>query len=120
MARRVPVTRGKSGLRRDGSPELELKVEEDFVSDMTMLGYLNIKADKLNRGWSDRIFFGYGRDTRVVEFKREKTKDGRRGEKLQKYMRDQFKVRGYPTHRVRGRTQARLLFRRITGKEMSR
>lgn len=119
MARKAPATRGRRGVRRDGSPELESRIEDDFVNGMTHCGYLNIKADRLNMGWSDRIFFGFKRDTQIVEFKRLKTRDGRKGEKLQNYIRDQFKIRGYPAHKVRGREEAERVFRRITGKEMS-
>lgn len=93
----------------------ESRIEEVFVTKMAMMGYMNIKADLIYRGWADRIFFGPEAHTVIVEFKKLDAPEKRKGEKLQDHFRAQFKARKYPVFKVRGWEEARTVFKIITG-----
>lgn len=84
---------------------LEWVVEEDFCRELEDEGWETLKADKIKRGWPDRICFGNGPQTVIVEFKR-KSARARRGEKLQKYYRDLFEKMGYEVYLVTGKEEA--------------
>ena len=105
-------------MRRE--PRLEKTLENRFVAGMTECGYMNIKGDmaaEKNAGMTDRIFFGHGPRTIVVEFKRERVKKNRH-ERLQEHTRDEFRRRGYEVYKVRGRDETERLFRSITGRSL--
>lgn len=93
----------------------ERRIEAVFVEKMAVMGYVNIKADLIYRGWADRIFFGPEAHTVIVEFKKLDAPKRRKGEKLQDYFRAQFKTRKYPVFKVRGWEEARTVFKIITG-----
>jgi hypothetical protein len=60
-------------------------------------GWLQLKGDaapEKQMGLSDRFFFGYGGITVIVEFKKE-DRPSRKGAKLQDYIREQFRERGF-------------------------
>jgi hypothetical protein len=92
---------------------LESSIESSFVEAATEAGWITIKADRIVRGWSDRLFFGYGPRTVVIEFKREGARGGRRGEKYQDYIRSKFLERGYECYKVVTEDEATTLCARL-------
>lgn len=92
---------------------LEASVERKFVSRMVDAEWDNAKMDQLKRGWSDQFFFGYEGRVEIVEFKREGARKGRRGEKLQDYMRQRFRRKGFRCHKVVTEIEADLLCERL-------
>lgn len=105
---------------------LEASVEQDFAAEMRAAEWLDLKGDHVKRGYSDRFFFGYGPRTVVVEFKRDGAREGRRGEKLQDYYRNEFRQRGYECYKVETQEEAEELCQvlceanRVAKKEMLR
>lgn len=85
---------------------LEWVVEAEFVKELEEAGWLTVKGDKVKRGYPDQFCFGPDEQVVIVEFKRNKARKNRRGEKLQKYYRDQFRGLGFTVHTVRGKEQA--------------
>lgn len=86
-------------------------------------GYINLKGDmapEKRTGMNDQFFFGHGAKTIIVEFKRLDAPRRRKGEKLQDYVREQFRERGFMTYKVRGREEAESVFNEITGEALYR
>lgn len=92
----------------------ESEIEGKFVMDMEEEGdWVSLKGDFAKRGFSDRFFFGYGPRTVIVEFKSGFARDGRRGEKLQNYYREQLRQKGHECHRIKGEEDAEELKKRL-------
>ena len=83
----------------------EWAVEQEFVREMEDAGWLTLKGDKIKRGWPDRLCFGDGPRTVIVEFKRKGARP-RQGEKLQKYYRGLFEKMRYEVYLVTGKKEA--------------
>ncbi len=85
---------------------LEWVVETDFCESIEEAGWLTIKADKLIRGWPDRLCFGPNDRTIIVEFKAAGSRKNRKGEALQRHFRKRFAAMGFEVHLVKGRRDA--------------
>lgn len=93
--------------------KLEVSVEADFVRDMKIAGWMELKGDRVRRGYSDRFFFGHGPRTVIVEFKRDGFAEKRQGHKLQDHYRREFRARGYECHRPETEQEAIALCRQL-------